>query len=153
MDKPASCRVCGCTDEDCSGCVERTGEPCYWIEPDLCSACAERAPSADEAGDEAFLLELDRRHRVMVRMRPGEPLVEITHSAFTRQKVDDGDYPHSAVFFAHWSRPAERTLNVRHKRAALRCVVGDVVKDFASIQAMPERCVFGAADSEEDVLV
>ncbi len=34
-----SCRVCGCTDDDCSGCVERTGEPCYWIEDDLCSAC------------------------------------------------------------------------------------------------------------------
>lgn len=35
-----SCRVCGCTDDDCSGCVERSGEPCHWVEPDLCSACA-----------------------------------------------------------------------------------------------------------------
>jgi hypothetical protein len=34
-----SCRVCGCTEEDCSGCVERTGQPCWWAEPDLCSAC------------------------------------------------------------------------------------------------------------------
>jgi hypothetical protein len=34
------CRVCGCTDDDCSGCVERTGEPCYWVKSDLCSACA-----------------------------------------------------------------------------------------------------------------
>jgi hypothetical protein len=34
------CRVCGCTDDDCSGCVERTGEPCSWVEPELCSACA-----------------------------------------------------------------------------------------------------------------
>ena len=34
------CRICGCTDLNCSGCVERTGEPCYWVEPDLCSACA-----------------------------------------------------------------------------------------------------------------
>lgn len=33
------CRSCGCTDEDCSGCVERTGEPCRWIAPQLCSAC------------------------------------------------------------------------------------------------------------------
>lgn len=33
------CRECGCTDWDCSGCVERTGEPCYWVEEDLCSAC------------------------------------------------------------------------------------------------------------------
>lgn len=35
------CRVCGCTDDDCSQCIEKTGNPCYWIEEDLCSACAE----------------------------------------------------------------------------------------------------------------
>jgi len=38
--KAAACRVCGCTDDDCSGCVAKTGGPCYWVEPDLCSACA-----------------------------------------------------------------------------------------------------------------
>jgi hypothetical protein len=34
------CRVCGCTDDDCRQCIEKTGEPCYWVEDDLCSACA-----------------------------------------------------------------------------------------------------------------
>jgi len=34
-----TCRVCGCTDNDCSGCIERTGTPCFWVESDLCSAC------------------------------------------------------------------------------------------------------------------
>lgn len=34
-----SCRVCGCTDADCRGCIERTGLPCHWVEADLCSAC------------------------------------------------------------------------------------------------------------------
>lgn len=34
-----TCRVCGCTEADCSDCVRRTGEPCYWVEDDLCSAC------------------------------------------------------------------------------------------------------------------
>lgn len=33
------CRKCGCTDSDCSQCIERTGQPCYWLEEDLCSAC------------------------------------------------------------------------------------------------------------------
>ena len=33
------CRVCGCTDDDCYDCFERTGEPCHWVERDLCSAC------------------------------------------------------------------------------------------------------------------
>jgi hypothetical protein len=35
------CTVCGCTDDDCSGCIERTGVPCYWVSPTLCSACVE----------------------------------------------------------------------------------------------------------------
>lgn len=39
--KIRKCRVCGCTDDDCSGCIERTGTPCYWVEEDLCSACAD----------------------------------------------------------------------------------------------------------------
>ena len=34
------CRKCGCTDLNCSRGTERTGLPCYWVEPDLCSACA-----------------------------------------------------------------------------------------------------------------
>lgn len=40
--KPAavrSCRVCGCTDKDCSQCVAKTGQPCRWVAADLCSAC------------------------------------------------------------------------------------------------------------------
>ena len=35
-----TCRVCGCTDGDCRGCIERTGAPCHWVEEDLCSACS-----------------------------------------------------------------------------------------------------------------
>ncbi|RZJ91321.1 MAG: hypothetical protein EOO20_05430 [Chryseobacterium sp.] len=33
------CRACGCTDLDCRQCIQETGEPCYWIEENLCSAC------------------------------------------------------------------------------------------------------------------
>ena len=40
--KPRACRVCGCTDADCSQCVEKTGQPCSWVEEDLCSACVEK---------------------------------------------------------------------------------------------------------------
>lgn len=36
-----SCRICGCTDMDCRGCIQRTGQACHWIAPDLCSACAD----------------------------------------------------------------------------------------------------------------
>jgi hypothetical protein len=42
-----ACRVCGCTEDDCSQCVEKTGEPCTWIAPGLCSACV------DDVADDA----------------------------------------------------------------------------------------------------
>ena len=40
------CRVCSCTEEDCSGCIERTGVPCFWVEEDLCSACVGEVKAA-----------------------------------------------------------------------------------------------------------
>lgn len=40
LGEERACRVCGCTELNCSGCIERTGEPCFWVEADLCSACA-----------------------------------------------------------------------------------------------------------------
>jgi hypothetical protein len=39
--KTRKCRVCGCSDDDCRGCIERTGSPCSWVEENLCSACAD----------------------------------------------------------------------------------------------------------------
>jgi len=47
------CRVCGCTDDDCSQCIEKTGKPCYWVEEDLCSACT------DNNNDEPLVEEED----------------------------------------------------------------------------------------------
>lgn len=42
-----SCHQCGCTDYDCSQCIEKTGEPCYWVAENLCSACAENSPISE----------------------------------------------------------------------------------------------------------
>ena len=40
----SECRICGCTDNDCTACYLQTGELCYWVEFDLCSACAAKVP-------------------------------------------------------------------------------------------------------------
>lgn len=40
LEQIMSCRICGCTDDNCTECVRKTGESCYWVEPGLCSACA-----------------------------------------------------------------------------------------------------------------
>ena len=37
------CRVCGCTDDDCSQCIEASGGPCWWVEKNLCSRCKQEA--------------------------------------------------------------------------------------------------------------
>lgn len=35
-----TCRVCKCTEFNCTQCIEKTGSACHWVEKDLCSACA-----------------------------------------------------------------------------------------------------------------
>ena len=39
MHDTARCRVCGCHDLDASA-EEESEMSCWWVEPDLCSACA-----------------------------------------------------------------------------------------------------------------
>ena len=43
-----TCKKCGCTDDDCSGCIKKTGSPCYWVKPGLCSACHQEAMNSDK---------------------------------------------------------------------------------------------------------
>ncbi len=39
------CLGCGCTEMNCVKCIEKTGQPCYWVEDNLCSACLQDAPN------------------------------------------------------------------------------------------------------------
>lgn len=41
VSKFGTCKVCGCTDDDCSQCIARTGIACYWVDSKhtICSAC------------------------------------------------------------------------------------------------------------------
>lgn len=38
---PGTCISCGCTDDNCLGCIEKTGSPCSWTNSNhtVCSAC------------------------------------------------------------------------------------------------------------------
>jgi hypothetical protein len=47
LSAPA-CRTCGCTELD-SRCIEATGAPCWWVEPDLCSRCSPDQKTAAQA--------------------------------------------------------------------------------------------------------
>lgn len=46
--EPMQCRFCGCTEADCSQCIERTGNPCSWVASELCSACLAMAEKLTE---------------------------------------------------------------------------------------------------------
>src|ERR1043166_6382785 len=48
------CRVCGCTDEDCSQCIAFVGAPCSWIDEDhtICSRCVDALATNDLALDD-----------------------------------------------------------------------------------------------------
>jgi len=58
------CRICGCTENDCRQCIEKTGKPCYWVEDDLCSACAPIQPFNKEWEKE--MIKKDKK--VLVKM-------------------------------------------------------------------------------------
>lgn len=54
------CRVCHCTDDDCSQCIAATRGPCSWVEEDLCSRCAYSYTTANQLppmGNPAWKLE------------------------------------------------------------------------------------------------
>ncbi|HEG43355.1 MAG TPA: hypothetical protein ENH94_04825 [Phycisphaerales bacterium] len=53
------CRECGCTDDDCNQCIEVTGQPCYWVEVDLCSRCKDEMDEGVKAVIEIQHPEID----------------------------------------------------------------------------------------------
>jgi PRTRC genetic system protein E len=50
------CRICGCTQDDCRQCIEKTGAPCYWVDSDLCSACSPQPSPNSNLNMEFFKL-------------------------------------------------------------------------------------------------
>lgn len=71
-----ACELCGCTDaRPCLG--EPSGEPCHWVEPNLCSACAgpqdeeDLLSSTQEAFDQIALAQPPHFfQQPIVRQRP-----------------------------------------------------------------------------------
>ncbi len=120
-DPQAKCRHCGCTDSDCRKCIEKTGEPCHWEEPDLCSACLSGANGLveDEASNDAPDEAADKA------AEDAEAL-GVTYQAMARasviEKFDNAKNPTSPV-------PCQAfTLDVRKW-----CVTGSVHRDGIGI--------------------
>jgi len=63
-----TCKHCGCTDNNCNQCVERTGAPCWWVCEDVCSACdaaggkkAKHAPITPEQSIKIVDMRVDKK--------------------------------------------------------------------------------------------
>lgn len=88
MPKKASrlkCRICRCTTDDCSKCIELTGIPCHWVEDDLCSACV------DVKGDHYDMLAARIRWQ-NARPRVERPMARIIH----QEALQRGVFPPAA---------------------------------------------------------
>lgn len=101
-----TCRVCGCTDADCRGCIARTGSPCHWVEADLCSACVPSGPDwkkrlicedrsvpleALEAAKELWIMtfgELDKRFSQGTTKETFQGFGQSLWGALNRAKLD-----------------------------------------------------------------
>jgi hypothetical protein len=108
------CRHCGCTAQDCSQCVERTGDSCFWITPQVCSACV---------GDEAlavlkFVLGQDKKALVAAVPRG----MEFLDSLSAAEK--DGHKFGYAAFGAQMGPLIEHTRPETKKTAGPRILPG-----------------------------
>lgn len=89
-DPAGRCRICECTEADCSRCEERTGQPCSWTSPaeDLCTACVDivDAPLSEVPGVSAQALK-----RIAVGATVGDvhdrPLPELQRLGLTERQA------------------------------------------------------------------
>lgn len=69
MDTQRKCRICGCIDDDCRQCIQKTGHPCYWVEEDLCSACQDITKETINKSDMEFFQKLAQTGNVDITLR------------------------------------------------------------------------------------
>jgi hypothetical protein len=68
----AACRICACTFLDCSWCIVLSGEPCHWVEHDLCSYCAGLGKTDEKRAQARGRVAWDQAHKRGSSV-PGKP--------------------------------------------------------------------------------
>lgn len=76
--KPRMCRVCGCTDNNCAQCIEKTGEACHWVEADLCSACVDEKEKVASSAN-----------KVAKKAKPGTKKTAAKAEKKVQEKIDE----------------------------------------------------------------
>lgn len=111
MTEERTCRVCGCTDADCSGCILRTGKPCTWVAEDLCSAC--------KAGWNT-LIRVHRGDPNVASVRIGKRTYSASCTSSPEQACERvAEKAAAAVGASAWRVERYQTLSMRAARAGL----------------------------------
>ena len=82
------CRVCGCTECNCSQCLDAQGYPCHWVTEDLCSRCAEDKRNLGIYG-KFSVARTDRRDALGEKHYGCEYFVlDLTHDPFAKPAIE-----------------------------------------------------------------
>lgn len=108
------CRGCGCTDDDCSGCIERTGHPCHWVAPGFCSACAQAElpkVQAQMVKVRAMRSEEHEQMKQFLAFAQAEPYPETAEGWRARQAEARRRWPSVAELFDGWGVDIGKTID------------------------------------------
>lgn len=84
--KAGICRVCGCTET--TPCEDIEGNTCSWVEPDLCSACAEEERKPKK-GKKKELAPVDKRIEIAEKLSNIETFALIATFGAAANEFDD----------------------------------------------------------------
>lgn len=91
-----TCRVCGCTDEDSSVCIAKTGYACSWVDKDLCSTCStpEQVVAAKAAALTSMAAELgiSEAEVMALQKQAAERLAEQFEAAAVASELEPLEY-------------------------------------------------------------
>lgn len=79
--KKRKCRLCGCTDDKAC----KSG--CYWVEPNLCSACVKKMPVITMEMKKIIVVGKDRTATYILKIKAPKYLAE---NAIEKFKVEIG---------------------------------------------------------------
>ena len=102
-----TCKICGCTDHECSQCVKKTGMPCWWLDEshELCSACVDPTEKVN-------LMELKSFNVVDFIMEASKEDLSFIDSFISKLGTFKDDIKHASPNYSGYTQTIVRIRNV-----------------------------------------
>ena len=100
-----TCTICGCTDNNCSQCIEKTGEPCFWVDSghEICSACYDDLVLSDQN---------ESRIPIPLIMNFTKEELDFTETLMDKIKLFRDDVKHANPRFSGYETTTIRIRNI-----------------------------------------